>query len=58
MGCDIGKEENEVWLWSTMGRRTHQMVVFVLGDRSAKMCQRLWEALPGVYQARQRWVVG
>jgi IS1 family transposase len=42
-----------------MGRRTRQVVAFVLGDRSAETCRQLWEALPEAYRSclsyRDRW---
>jgi IS1 family transposase len=31
-------------------RRTRQVVAFVIGDRSAKTCARLWSRIPEVYR--------
>jgi insertion element IS1 protein InsB len=42
--------ENEQWLWTALCRRTRQIVAFVLGDRSAETCRRLWEAIPPEYR--------
>jgi insertion element IS1 protein InsB len=38
-----------------MGRRTRQIVAFVLGNRSAETCRRFWEALPEAYRAGLRY---
>lgn len=39
------------WLWITLCRRTRQVVVFVLGDRSEDTCRRLFNKLPEQYQS-------
>jgi IS1 family transposase/transposase-like protein len=41
---------NEAWLWTALCRRTRQIVAFVIGDRSAVTCRRLWEAIPPAYR--------
>jgi len=41
---------SEQWLWTALCRRTRQIVAFVIGDRSAVTCQRLWEAIPPSYR--------
>lgn len=38
------------WLWTALYRRTRQIVEFVIGDRSAKTCQRLWNKIPKDYR--------
>ncbi len=38
------------WLWTAIGRRTRQIVAFVIGDRSAETCQRLWQKIPKQYR--------
>jgi IS1 family transposase len=34
------------WLWTAICRRTRQIVAFVIGDRSAETCKRLWQKIP------------
>jgi len=38
------------WLWTALCRRTRQIVAFVIGDRSAETCQRLWNKIPSGYR--------
>ena len=44
------KKINKRWLWTVMCRRTRQIVAFVIGDRSEKTCQRLWNKVPLAYR--------
>ena len=46
----VQKKKNKRWLWTAMCRRTRQIVAFVIGDRSAKTCARLWAKIPGPYK--------
>jgi len=46
----VERKDNAVWLWTALCRRTRQIIAFVLGDRSADTCRRLWEAIPGPYR--------
>jgi IS1 family transposase len=39
------------WLWVALNRRTRQIVAFVVGDRSAETCHKLWQRIP--YEYRQ-----
>jgi insertion element IS1 protein InsB len=39
------------WLWLALNRRTRQIVAFVIGDRSAETCRKLWQRIP--YEYRQ-----
>jgi IS1 family transposase len=41
---------HEAWLWTALCRRTRQIVAFVIGDRSAATCQRLWDTIPPDYR--------
>jgi IS1 family transposase len=41
---------NKHWLWTVMCRRTRQIVAFVIGDRSAKAAQKLWNRIPWAYR--------
>lgn len=38
------------WLWTVICRRTRQILAFVIGDRSKKSCQRLWNRIPLQYR--------
>lgn len=44
------KKVNQIWVWIALCRKTRQVVAYALGDRSAKTCQRLWEAIPQGYR--------
>ncbi len=43
-------KDNERWLWTALCRRTRQIVAFIIGDRSADTCRRLWNAIPPAYR--------
>jgi len=47
----VGQKANKRWLWTAMCRRTRQIVAFVIGDRSAETCARLWAKIPEDYRA-------
>ena len=47
----VAQKANKRWIWIAFCRRTRQVVAFVIGDRSAATCQRLWDALPMPYRA-------
>jgi len=36
------KKANKRWIWIALCRQTRQVVAFVIGDRSAATCRRLW----------------
>jgi len=38
------------WLWIALSRRTRQIVAFVIGDRSAESCRKLWQRIPAEYR--------
>src|SRR5258707_8818465 len=46
----VYQRDNERWLWTALCRRTPQIVAFVIGDRSAASCRRLWQAIPPAYR--------
>lgn len=46
----VQKRANKRWLWTAICRRTRQIVAAVIGDRSAKTCQQLWEVIPESYR--------
>jgi len=45
------KKINQRWLWTVMGRRTRQIIAFVLGERSEATCRRLWNKVPLGYRS-------
>ena len=49
----VGRRSNKRWLWVALCRRTRQVVAFVIGDRSAQTCARLWAKIPEGYHRRQ-----
>jgi len=49
----VGRRSNKRWLWVALCRRTRQVVAFVIGDRSAKTCARLWAKIPENYRQRR-----
>jgi IS1 family transposase/DNA-directed RNA polymerase subunit RPC12/RpoP len=51
----VGKKAHKRWLWTVLCRRTRQIVAFVIGDRSEKTCQRLWNAIPPAYRLCQSY---
>ena len=46
----VAVRKNKRWLWTVMCRRTRQIVAFVLGDRSADTCRKLWNCIPAAYR--------
>ena len=43
--------KNKRWIWIVLCRRTRQIIAFVIGDRSAKTCQKLWKRIPPTYRS-------
>ena len=43
--------KNKRWIWIVLCRRIRQVIAFVIGDRSAKTCQELWEPIPLAYRS-------
>ena len=44
------KKVNKRWIWIALCRQTRQVVAFVIGDRSAKSCRKLWRKIPKVFR--------
>jgi insertion element IS1 protein InsB len=44
------KKTSKRWVWLALCRQTRQVVAFVIGDRSARTCRRLWEAIPEAFR--------
>ena len=44
------KKANKRWIWIALCRLTRQVVAYVIGDRSAASCRRLWEKIPEMYR--------
>ena len=47
----VFKRVNKRWVWIALCRATRQVVAFVIGDRSAQTCRKLWDAIPAAYQS-------
>jgi IS1 family transposase len=47
------KKTRKRWIWIALCRQTRQVVAYVVGDRSAKTCRRLWAAIPDGYRLAQ-----
>jgi len=45
------KRANKRWVWIALCRATRQVVAYVVGDRSAATCQKLWEQIPPNYRS-------
>ncbi len=48
----VGRKANQQWIWIALERQTRRIVGFVLGDRSATTCRKLWASLPADYRKR------
>jgi IS1 family transposase len=46
----VRKKAHKRWIWLALCRQTRQVVAFVVGDRSAQTCRRLWEAIPEAFR--------
>ena len=46
----VGHKAQKRWLWVALNRRTRQIVAFVIGDRSAQSCRKLWQRIPDEYR--------
>ncbi len=44
------KKSRKRWIWIALSRRTRQVVAYVVGDRSAATCRKLWKRIPAAYQ--------
>lgn len=55
MWCFVRHKGQKRWLWIVLNRRTRQVVAFVIGDRSAKTCQKLWKRIPDQYRRNQSY---
>jgi insertion element IS1 protein InsB len=45
------KRANKRWIWIALCRATRQVVAYVVGDRSAATCQKLWGRIPAAYRS-------
>jgi len=45
------KKSEKRWLWTSLCRRTRQIVAHVIGDRSVETCRKLWALIPDEYKA-------
>ena len=44
------KKDCKRWVWIALCRNTRQIVAFVIGDRSAATCRKLWRQIPASYR--------
>ncbi len=44
------KKVNKKWIWILQERETRLIIAFVVGDRSEKTAQKLWQAIPDKYK--------
>ena len=47
----VRKKSRTRWIWIALSRRTRQVVAYVVGDRSAATCRKLWQRIPALYRA-------
>ena len=45
------KKANKRWVWIALCRATRQVVAYVVGDRSAATCAKLWPQIPANYRS-------
>jgi IS1 family transposase len=45
------KRANKRWVWIALCRATRQVGAYVVGDRSAATCRKLWEQIPAAYRS-------
>lgn len=45
------RRANKRWIWIALCRATRQVVAYVVGDRSAATCRKLWERIPAAYRS-------
>jgi len=45
------KRANKRWIWIALSRATRQVVAYVIGDRSAATCEKLWQQIPMTYRS-------
>lgn len=46
----VRRKGKQAWVWIALSFQSRQVIAFVVGDRSAKTCRKLWERLPEAYQ--------
>jgi len=51
----VQNKANPRWTWTVQCRRTRQIIAYVIGDRSAATCQRLWAGVPEEYRQCQSY---
>jgi IS1 family transposase len=47
----VVKKTRKRWIWIALCRRTRQVVAYVIGDRSAATCRKLWDEIPRGYRS-------
>lgn len=49
----VGRKKQKAWVWIAISYQSRQVLAMVVGDRSAKTCQKLWNRLPDAYKQLQ-----
>jgi insertion element IS1 protein InsB len=49
----VFKKSRKRWVWVALCRQTRQIVAFVIGNRSAGTCRKLWQQIPPGYRQAQ-----
>jgi insertion element IS1 protein InsB len=45
------KRANKRWIWIALCHATQQVVAYMVGDRSAATCRKLWGRIPAMYRS-------
>ncbi len=48
----VGHKQQPVWIWLALDRASRKIIGVAFGDRSAQICQQLWDSLPPNYHQR------
>ena len=46
----VRRKKQQVWVWIALSYQSRQVLAIVVGDRSAKTCQKLWQRIPEAYR--------
>lgn len=46
----VRRKKHRAWVWVALAYQSRQVIAMVVGDRSRKTCQKLWQRLPEAYR--------
>ena len=46
----VRRKKQQAWVWIALAYQSRQVLAMVVGDRSAKTCQKLWQRIPEAYR--------